>query len=105
MRQLATRALQDPGGASVRPLPAQGDMPQRQHARGFDRPVRLDGQGEDTGRLLAACAAVEADPSLIRAGLLEAPVAGGADSPPRATRLRHDPLSASASGALDRALS
>src|SRR5207248_10546512 len=80
--------LANPGCAALRRLPAPRGVSERQHVGGFDRPVRLDGQGEDAGRLLAPGAPVAADPALLGARVLKAPVARDSDPPPRLAQLR-----------------
>ncbi|MEU6128982.1 hypothetical protein ABZ805_07400 [Saccharopolyspora sp. NPDC047091] len=89
-RQLAARALQDPGGEAAGPVLQPGSGAQRQHAGGLARPVRLDGQGEDDGLALAPRPALAADHPVLGVRRLEAAVAGRAHLHPRRARLRRD---------------
>ncbi len=80
--------LKDPRRPSLRRVAAAGGVPQREHARRLNRPVRLDGEREDTCGLRTTRSALEADPALHRACELEAPMAGGANAPARSIELR-----------------
>ena len=86
-------------------LRPRGD-PQLEHARGLDRPVRLDDQGEGARRPEPARPALPQRLPVLGDGRLEAPVAGGPDLLLRRDQLRRDraPPRPAARSAVRRAL-
>ena len=89
-RLLAPGALEDPGReADRRVLRPRGD-PELEHARGLDRPVRLDDQGEGARRPEPARPALPQRLPVLGDAALEAPVAGAAGVRVRRHQLRRD---------------
>ena len=89
-RLVASAPVEDPGDPEVRGVLQPRGRDERQHARGLDRPVRLDGEGEgDRGPEPARPALAERVPVVGDAGLAP-PVAGDADVHVRRDELRHD---------------
>ena len=78
-RFLAPASLEDSGRTPDRGVLRPRGDPELEHARGLDRPVRLDDQGEGARRPEPARPALPQRLPLVGDAELEAPVAGGPD--------------------------
>ena len=82
--------LEDPGRAAHRGLLRPRGDPELEHARGLDRPVRLDDQGEGARRPEPSRPALPQRLPVLGDAELEAPVAGAAGVRLRRHQLRRD---------------
>ena len=89
-RLVAPAPVEDPGHPQVRRVLQPRGRDEREHARGLDRPVRLDGEGEGDRRPEPARPALAERLPVVGDAGLAPPVAGAADVHLRRDELRDD---------------